>query len=211
MIQYPTFIHEAPLEDVSALLHEFGKLPYLREFLHVSTPPNFPLISSDLNATPDMTLCFQSLRGKRELRLPVLMECAFSQDIGHAVEQARREVTAHPEIRMVILIDIVETLTYCSPAKGSPAWERFKDLTPLQLDNFLTICVPQLQIVPEFLKPVVSEGHRWAHISAIHYHVWVREGEGTGTPEDQLQLNLEADEDDYVAHCVSSNIWYEAG
>ncbi|KAL4065624.1 hypothetical protein V8B97DRAFT_2010275 [Scleroderma yunnanense] len=101
---------------------------------------------------------------------------------------------------MVILIDIIETLTYSSPAKGSPAWEKFKDLTSLQLDNFLTICDPQLQNVLDFLKPVIFEEHRWAHISEIHYHIWVWESEGVGTLEDWLQLDLEADENDYVAH-----------
>lgn len=211
MIHYPTSIHEAPLEDISVLLHEFVRLPYPRQFLRVSIPPNFPLTSSDLNATPDMTLCLQSLRGRRELRLPILVECAFTQGIDRALDQTRREVESHPEIRMVILIDITEAPAYSSPARDSPAWDKFKDLPALQLDDFLTTCDPQLQDVPEFLKPVTSGGHKWAHISTLKYHVWVRESEGDGTLEDWPQLDLEANESEYVAHGVSSIICYEVG
>lgn len=174
IVQCSSLVHEGPLEDVLSTLHQFVSLPYSRQALCIAIPPNFHLKTLDLNTTPDMVLTMTSMHGPKVIWIPFLIECAFSQ--GEKVfDQVKKEIATHPELCLVIIILITEAPKYRSPQKGGETWKYFEALGPLELDEFVRICNPQLGEGQEFIVPVTAKGHRWCSIDQVDYYVWLRE------------------------------------
>ena len=174
IVQCSSLVHEGPLEDVLSTLHQFVSLPYSRQALCIAIPPNFHLKTLDLNTTPDMVLTMTSMHGPKVIWIPFLIECAFSQ--GEKVfDQVKKEIATHPELCLVIIILITEAPKYRSPQKGGETWKYFEALGPLELDEFVRICNPQLGEGQEFIVPVTAKGHHWCSIDQVDYYVWLRE------------------------------------
>ncbi|KIM68543.1 hypothetical protein SCLCIDRAFT_7202 [Scleroderma citrinum Foug A] len=125
----------------------------------------------------DMVLTVTSMRGPKVIQILFLIECAFSQ--GEKVfDQVKKEIAAHPELRLVIIILIMEVPKYQSPQKGSETWKYFEALGPLELDEF------------------------------VDYYVWLREDptdtlEGVSpVPVPMIQVDPEVEETEYSTHGV---------
>ncbi|KIK92378.1 hypothetical protein PAXRUDRAFT_26731 [Paxillus rubicundulus Ve08.2h10] len=70
IVEWPSTIHEAPLEDLNiALTSTFPSLPYPRKAVHLMVALNFPIKTTKLTATPDAMIAMTSTRGPKKLQL----------------------------------------------------------------------------------------------------------------------------------------------
>ncbi|KIJ18417.1 hypothetical protein PAXINDRAFT_8664 [Paxillus involutus ATCC 200175] len=192
LLEKPSTIHEAPLEDLNiALTSTFPGLPYPRKAVCLAVALNFPIKTAKLTATPDAVIAMTSTRGPKKLRLPFIVECAFSQTRDSVFTKIKHEIVAHPEVVMVLIVVINEVPLYSAPRDHSVAWERFKcDILPLELDTFITACD---EISEDVLKgPIVAVGHAWCTISSVDYYVWLKE---EGVP-----INITDENGEYSVH-----------
>ncbi|KAF9234297.1 hypothetical protein BU15DRAFT_79184 [Melanogaster broomeanus] len=192
IVEWPSAIHEAPLEDLNiALTSTFPGLPYPRKAVRLTVALNFPIKTTKLTATPNAVIAMTSTRGPKKLRLPFIAECAFSQTCDSVFTKVKHEITAHPEVVMVLIVVINEVPLYAAPRDHSVAWERFKcDILPLELDAFIAACD---EISEDVLKgPIVAAGHTWCNINSVDYYVWLK--------EEAVPINIADEDGEYSVH-----------
>lgn len=218
IIQWPSAMHEAPIAELNGIMSQFQELNWPSELVRIYVSTNTDLESSSISAVPDLSLICTSVEGgAKKRRVPLIVECAFSQPNEKAFEKIKELIIARPEVLMAIVIIINEN-KYESPKEGSPAWERFQhDPAPLRLDEFTEIVTPiaEQKDVPEgFMNPVVAEEHTWCSIRNVEYHVWLKqEGEGEGDSDDKSVessiINVDPTDlkqTDWQAHAVRATL-----
>lgn len=146
------------------------------------------IMKSGFAATPDAVISVTSMKGPRQLRLPFILECAFSQPITDVFNKVKDEIVAHPEVVMVVIVFIKEEPPFHSPKDRSEAWERFKlHPSPLELGEFLAACDDVEE--GEIGRPIMTAGHTWCNISNIDYYVWLKKDGATIDIEDADKAN----------------------
>lgn len=178
------------------------QFPIDRRVLRATFESNFTFksLQTGFSATPDLSLVIMSLKRKtsrcKDFQVLTIVECAFSQNKKELEEKIRKELSAHPEIVLVIMILVNENKDYHCPEEDSPAWVKFsRDLECRDAHSFFrsddepsatdsdTYSESSDESgdsgldEPFTLQPVVIAQHQWCNITSVEYRVWVKNGD----------------------------------
>ncbi|KAF9225978.1 hypothetical protein BS17DRAFT_815660 [Gyrodon lividus] len=132
----------------------------------------------DFDATPDIAIILACQSGEHlDPQIMFLGECAFLQKEEALMKKIQLEINAHPEIIMVMMINIKEDTPYHSPKKGSTTWHTFRHYT--QCSSFKEFVKMKQTTDGDSgtLGPVTVADHLWCWITQVDYYVWVGDGE----------------------------------
>lgn len=178
IVEIPWSIHEMLLTDFrDCICKAINSLPYDRYTLRAKVEMNLPFQSSKdgFTATPDLSLLLASLMDPPSPEIPLLVECAFSQDRDGLWTKLRGEIDVHPEVVLVVVIIITETPDYHSPEGDSDAWNQFvKEDHCRDCKSFLGLKNRHDAGGAQSLCVEVA-GHVWCKIVSADYYVWVKD------------------------------------
>lgn len=167
-------------------------LAYPTSIVRLSVGLSCSIKTESFDGTPDLVISMASKKGPKKVRLPFIVECAFSQTQEHAFAKLKEEIDAHPDVIMVFLVVIKEDPSYHSPQDHSDAWERSRrDVDPLELDAFTTI---SNDISEVFENPIVIYGHTWCSIRSVDYYVWHQ--------KDGVPIEIDSEDAEFCVHGV---------
>ncbi|KAG1852258.1 hypothetical protein DFJ58DRAFT_841916 [Suillus subalutaceus] len=165
-------MHEAPFCHLESIFSSFLYSSYLRDYsVCTSVSRVFELMSA--SAVPDL-LIKMDVRSKGNWIHEVLVigECAFAQDTDSVLRKIKYEISGHPEVLMVIMVEIDEHQPYRSPGRMSEAWQMLrKETSTLSRSSFNSFRGAAAQSLE---NPIVFAGHTWCHLASVQFHVWVR-------------------------------------
>lgn len=193
----PSAIHKAPFDCLKLCLGQsITALPYDRNVVFPMIHMNSSLPIKSKTMTPDICITITPAQGPTRVRfVPFLGESTFTEEKLHAIHKLKKTIAAHPEIKVVTLALICEAQPYSKPEKGSLASATFhKDLTPLELESFITECFPPC-------TSITIANHNWCHISTVKIFVWVR-------GDDELIIDIDNEDAEHMARGVSFYIIY---
>ncbi|KAF9241341.1 hypothetical protein BU15DRAFT_73466 [Melanogaster broomeanus] len=130
------------------------RLPYDGMLIRPSVEMNLSLKSScgEFDATPDIAILLARQSG---LHL-----------------DPQLEISAHPEIIMVMMIIITEDTPYHSPKEGSTAWHTFCHHTKCSSFSQFLGMMETTDGDDRALGPVTVANHSWTRITQVDYYVW---------------------------------------
>lgn len=85
----------------------------------------FQSLEDGFTANPDLTLFLASPMDPQTPEIPIIIKCTFSQDCASLWKTMKKEIDAHPEVVLLIVIIITEMPDYHSPGKDSDVWKQF--------------------------------------------------------------------------------------
>jgi hypothetical protein len=189
-----------PLSDVrDYFITAVQSLPYSKSTLRARVEMNHPLQSLEDDAfsgTPDLSLLLSAVEQSSSALVPILAECAFTQDRNDLWKKLQNEIKVHPELVIVLVIMITEKPEYHSPPDESNAWNLFVKedrcrtcghFLELQKGDFVGGEPPSIR--------VEVAGHTWCNITSAECFVWVKDDRG------KIDVNHE-----HSAHGVSRTL-----
>jgi hypothetical protein len=194
----PGALHEESFDHLKdCFTLAIGALPYNREILTPRASMNSNLKVEKQIVTPDMLILITPVKGPRRLRLiSGVGECALSETKDDVFDKVEKEIRAHPEIDLAVIVVVKEATTYASPAKDSTAWKalcKAEEDDSLPLDSF----IDQRSTPRSIGQPLKVAGHNWCHLDTVEYFAWVK-------GEDGLPIDIRNETPGYMAHGVSS-------
>lgn len=198
ILQCPRPIHEMALTDLRDDLNgTVQSLNYDKYKVRAKVEMNLPFRSGQdgFTATPDLSLFLVSLTPLRvPPQIPILVECAFSQDRAALWKKLMREVHARPEVALVMAVIMTEKRHYHSPKEGSTAWNLFsKEAECRDSTDFLSLENPPDSATSTESIHIEVAGHVWCNVTKAEYYVWVKDG------ADEIDIDCE----DTMAYGVS--------
>lgn len=196
----PSALHEESFDYLKdCFMLAIGSLPYNRELLTARASMNSKLKIKKQTVTPDMLIQITPVKGPRKTRLiSGLGECALSETKDDVFNKVEKEIRAHPEVDLAIIVVLAEAIPYTSPAEDSTAWKALCDAEEddsLPLESF----IDQRSTPRSLGHPLKVAGHNWCHLSSVEYYAWVK-------GEDGLPIDVRNQAPGYMAYGVSSPI-----
>lgn len=159
-----------PLTDVRDYISStIQNLPYDRLTVRAKVEMNLAFKSpkDGFTATPDLSLFLTSNKGLGNTQIPILVECAFTQDRS----KLKKEIDAHLEVVLVIVIIITEEPDYHGPLEESDVWNRFiKEDECREAEDFLSLqngaAAASTPTAKTELVHIEVTGHVWCNITS---------------------------------------------
>ncbi|KAG0702206.1 hypothetical protein DFH29DRAFT_875368 [Suillus ampliporus] len=93
LVETRSFMHEALFNHLSSQLYLFLRdLDYDKDLVYTLVSMSSGLISATLSPVPDMVIRIEALYTSLRERIPIIGECAFSQDTDLVLRKIRHEV-----------------------------------------------------------------------------------------------------------------------
>lgn len=173
-------IHEMPLTDFrDCVCNTLDSLPYDKRTLRAKVEMNllFHSPTDGFTATADLIVFLSSMACLEVPEIPVIVECAFSQDRAKLWMKMKKEIDTHPEVALLVAIVITESPGYRSPEEDSEAWKKFvQEDTCRDAKTFLALKGHCATAEAQSLCIKVA-GHLWCNVTSADYYVWVKDGD----------------------------------
>jgi hypothetical protein len=201
VVDMPSILHEASFDYLKECLTlSIAHLPYDRELVRPTISMNYLLKISNRIVNPDMTITITAVDGApSEVLVPGLGECALSENRVHIFNKIEREIFAHPEALLAIIVLVREPIRYACPDLESIASQELRELRngdddpqPLTLDSFIS----QRTTPRTFGTPITIAEHTWCHVQSVEYYVWVK-------GDNQDRIDIRNSNPQLMAHGVS--------
>ncbi|KAI6095938.1 hypothetical protein F5141DRAFT_1067971 [Pisolithus sp. B1] len=181
------------MEDITVVFLPLLSVGYDHDIMQLAMLPNFPMKEDDITCMPDLVLSMTSMD-----------KCTFTQSHHQVFGKIVLEVTAHPEVEMVVIVVIEEVPAYHAPCLGSTFTCWLINPPTLDLEVFILACNPCTRPDKLQLALIVTGDHTWCKISHVHYYMWLENDMATTLEEMSIQINLdvEAKQTEYTTHGI---------